>query len=320
ASDGSRLAWRSWRCCIPVFTLIPLALVFVNCAQHPRQTARTVEQKPFPMEGVLWCRAWDDSCERCAGVVDEKDQSPQAIEVGVVVHVMIATTVDPADREREYEKPFSDRRKWAIAPVTGAVKSRVRMEVKPGGGETWIDYWTPRMIGAFFGRNGRVNEIWGRYGIELRLVSIEDCQYDPKVLRPDGLSRDSIPIPESSTPGRTHLFRGITRLFTQEAPNVLHVFLWWSVSEGDIDDADAVTLTEAADTAVWGYSRSASRGGPAMWIGAWRCLTPEEGIDHERRCGKAVAHEVGHALGLQHVETPRENLMYIAPVAGGYKE
>ncbi|MGH7411325.1 MAG: hypothetical protein ACREJ6_09770 [Candidatus Methylomirabilis sp.] len=234
---------------------------------------------------------------------------------------MIATTVDQRDRDKEYKKKFEDRRVWALAPVDRAVmKSGVEMPGGEGERPIPVDYWTREMIDAFFSRNGRVNEIWGHYGIQLTLLRVEDCEYHPEALRPDGLVRDSMPTPQTSIPWAGQLFRSINRLFTQENPNVLHVFLWWSVAESEIGGADWGTFEEhPGGNRVWGYSRSAARGGPAVWLGAYGCLTPDGTIDYQRRCAKLVAHEVGHAFGLQHVERPRNNLMYKNP-ATGYKD
>jgi len=293
--------------------LVCFVLILVGCGKHT-QWAPASEVSQGPGLGVvLSCTPWAESCGRCAGVADSRESTPGVEDIGVIIHVMLAQ-VNTASREKEYEKDFSDRRIWAIAPVDRAVKSRVKMQVEPGKPAIWVDYWTPRMIGAFFGRNGSVNQIWWQYGIQLTLLGVEDCTYLPGVLRPDGLVRDSMPTPQTSTPWRSQLFRSINRLFTEETPNVLHVFLWWSVAEGDIDGLNAVTLNEETNNRVWGYSRSAARGGAAVWVGAHGCLTPQEDLDYQKRCSKVVAHEVGHALGLQHVEATKDNLMYKDPV------
>ena len=302
-----------------VLAVVCLVSVLVSCGQHTdRALAQEVSRGPG-LGGVLSCTPRAESCERCAGVAESRETIPGVEDIGVIIHVMLAN-IKPARREKDY-KEHSDTRKWAVAPVNDAVKSRVNMEAEPKKPAVWVDYWTLRTIGAFFGRNGMVNKIWREYGIQLTLLGVEDCRYTPGVLRPDGLVRDSIPTPQTSTPWTSQMFRSINRLFTEKDPNVLHLFLWWSVAEGDIDDANAMTLDEQAGNGVWGYSRSAARGGPAVWVGAYGCLTPDKTLDYQMRCAKVVAHEVGHALGLQHVEKPEDehNLMYIDP-AVKYKD
>jgi hypothetical protein len=169
------------------------------------------------------------------------------------------------------------------------------------------------MIDWFFGRNGKVNEIWTPHSIQLVLREVEDCHYHPEALRPDGLFRDSMPTPQTSTPWTSQFFRSINRLFTEEHPHALHVFLWWSVAEGDIDGRNSVqgviSLSPTGND-VWGYSRSAARGGPAVWIGSHSCFQQSSQLNYLGRCAKVLAHEVGHALGLQHVDDVT-NLMYM---------
>jgi hypothetical protein len=76
------------------------------------------------------------------------------------------------------------------------------------------------------------------------------------------------------------------------------VFLWWSL-EHELDGRAGA-----------GYSRAAARGGSAVWIDSYACLTPLGIPSYRARCARLLAHEVGHALGLQHVDAPLDNLMH----------
>jgi hypothetical protein len=179
------------------------------------------------------------------------------------------------DREDQYVERWA----WQLAKTDDAA---------------W-DFWKPR-IDEYFGRVGKVTRIWEKQEINLRLLRIEHCAYVPEYLRLDGRPRDSMFAPESQVPWAPPLFRSINRLFTVSEPNVIHVFLWWSVHEDDSEE-----------TTVRGYSRSAAHGGPAVWADAYGCATLETLPDE--RCALLLAHEIGHAFGLQHVDDT-SNLMH----------
>lgn len=273
-----------------------LGLVFMGCSTHV--------SRPPDFSNVLKCTPAPELCQACVGIGGPPTPKPGKEDIAVVIHVMSAG-IDDATRESQ----FNPKRPWVLAYHQDALVKTV--DVLGNAPDTPVEFWTPRMIGAIFGGNGKVNEIWNQYGIQLTLLDVENCAYSPRALRPDGQVRDSMPSPQTSTPWTGELFRSINRLFTAEHPRMLHVFLWWSVTEGDIDGVNWTGATTDSGNLVWGYSRSAARGGPAVWVGAYECLTPA----NEGMCAKVIAHEIGHALGLHHVdaESATGNLMYENP-------
>lgn len=288
-----------------VGAIVCLVLNVVGCGGQGPQS-----RPQLGLENVLLCSSWTTPEKERAGVVESSAPAPGLEDVGVKIHVMLAR-IDPSRRHNEYEID----RAWALAPVAEASKNIVE-NVVPNEPDTKVEFWTPEMIHTFFSRGGKVNETWKQYHLQLILLAVEDCRYSPDKLRPDGLVRDSIMTPQTSTPWTSEFFRSINRLFAEGSPNVLHVFLWWSVAENDVDDVDLVSgQGKKGGSKVWGYSRSAARGGPAVWVGTYDCLEHKKSeVDsYQGVCAKVIAHEVGHALGLHHVEEVEENLMYKDP-------
>jgi Matrixin len=285
--------------------LVALALMCVSCGRYAQTPSPSAEPRPLPST-VLYCQTWTTPCEGCAGVTKSRETTGFD-DIDVVIHVMSAQLGDSL-REQEY----SSEREWVMAPTDDALTTGAETIVDTSKPPVWVEYWTPRMIDLFFGRSGKVNEIWTRHNIQLVLRKVEDCRYYPEQLRPDGSLRDSMLTPQTSTPWASKFFNGVNRLFTEEQPRALHVFLWWSLVEGDIDGqipSRGVIQKGKKGNGVWGYSRSAARGGPAVWIGSNSCFQPSPNFDSLGRCAAVLAHEVGHALGLQHVDV-KTNLMY----------
>ena len=249
-----------------VLVTFSIAFIVAGCA---------AQVTPAPnVGGLVKCQV--APCTECP----PKPPRQGAGDVWVVLHLMQARGMDHQARELQYREQWN----WQLAKTADAVS------------DFWMPEGMPKRVYDYFGLGGKVTTIWEKHQIHLRLLRIETCTYLSDDLRLDGRPRDSMFTPESQVPWAHQLFRGINRLFTVSEPNVIHVLLWWSIQE---DDVEQVT--------VRGYARSAAHGGPAVWADAYGCEILET-LPNDR-CALLLAHEIGHTLGLQHVDDAL-NLMH----------
>ena len=163
------------------------------------------------------------------------------------------------------------------------------------------ELWDEKAIRTYFGPNGWVNLVWRDKGIRFAVRRVERCDYTADDLRLDRVRRDAIPSPEGRVPWAPQLFRSITELFTereiQKGQPAVHVLLWASLGDELLDSI------AHGDTGIAGYARAAGRGGPAAWIDTTDCLEEEGAFGGTApRCARLIAHELGHALRLHHVQ------------------
>ena len=259
---------------------LSIVLLAAGCA--------SVSPPPPPsVESIVSCQPWRHPCPWCRRLAPPRPGAEHTEDVSVVLHLMIPIAMDQNAREFQYRPA----RAWQLGPEADAI----------------LDRWTPQIIQDFFGPppDGRVREIWKRQDIRLTLLRVEECLYRQTHLRLDGRPRDSMFTPDSHVPWASELFRSINRILVADDPRELHVVVWWSLDESDYQSLSA---------AVVGYGRSAARGGPAAWVEALYCLPPVDPAwlpdeQNYEGCARLVAHEIGHALSLLHVDGPSTNLM-----------
>jgi hypothetical protein len=238
------------------------------------------------------------------------------VEVPVHLHLMEAK-LDLTDHQRaqRHLNPSDPLARSLYAPAAG--------DAPGSASDTWTQALSENRLWE------SVRSIWSPT-IKLSLRRVERCAYEPAMLRlestyPDPCAkgrracRDSMVFPDDPTsmPWRRLLYRSINKMFTDDFPNVLHIMAWWWIGESSIfRDSNTGTgelLIPALDAA---FARATGRGGPVVWMSTYGCLyrsahpggaVPSKpsnlaGVADRKACARLLAHEIGHALGLHHVQ------------------
>ena len=270
--DSARGATRAGRSLLGrIFGRLAVLLAAGGCAVQ--------SVPPATIPDVVDCsEIRKEVCDECGKFGSSGTDRETFLSVGVMIHLMRARGIDDRLREALQDQEPA----WKVAPRANAVRLA----------------WTPAIDPIL----SKANQIWQQAKIRLVLLRADNCDYEPRLLRLDGRLRESMFTPESQIPWAPELFRSINRLFTTAHARVVHVVVWWSLMEDD------------AGFAKYGYGRSAAYGGPAAWTDAYQCLrhpADPSGTDltNYTDCGRLLAHEIGHAFGLQHVDD-MTNLMH----------
>lgn len=165
--------------------------------------------------------------------------------------------------------------------------------------------WTPEHIDRHFSPTGRVNEIWKQAGIRLAVVAVRQCDYYPTEFR-QVVSAIGPGIPEDDADmwaivgGRGWRYNEVNR--RAGISGVLNLFIWLRAERDNID-----SITYFGSSPRYPHVLEPKRS--IVWIDTFCVWTGVPGQPESARftpdtCARKLAHEVGHALTLKHIDAP----------------
>jgi hypothetical protein len=213
----------------------------------------------------------------------------------VLVVLLVSTPGGAGERDRlctplpQYDRlvvpDIVDSARADAEPITLPVV--VRLMHKRGGPDTVAEKVTLEFLDDVLGAGGRVNAIWHKAGIQVKLALVEGCDYAPGTLRKDGASEDVMPWPDATYGPRSEfsgreLYRDVLRRYNPPERRTVNVYIWSALTG---------SLNGAYGTAPLGDDPLA-----AIWTDV-SCADPQLITD----CGLLIAHELGHFLTLEHL-------------------
>jgi hypothetical protein len=170
-------------------------------------------------------------------------------------------------------------------PVTAHFMTRRGSPVDPA------QFVTPEGLGALFAPDGPLNRIWHGAGLLFVVAGAEACTYSIADFLPEQPpEQDGIPAPTGDC---RSLFRRINLVHDSplgaagaDPAYGADLYLWMRIGRTDADNLFAYAAQHRAD--------GPNPGPGAAWVNAARCLIAGAA------CGRLLAHELGHFLGLCH--------------------
>jgi hypothetical protein len=150
--------------------------------------------------------------------------------------------------------------------------------------------WKPPAIEKFLGPNGRLNQIWAAAKIRLMVVSVDECDAATLATLDVGVSPGQTFLPTLDPLNREweSRYHRVNREFSR--PGVLNFYIWLRIG-----DPNTAAITYFGSSPLRGPESPHS---PAVVWADIYCVRELA----ESECARKLAHEIGHALTLPHVD------------------